>query len=132
MRRPPVQLGATFQRHCANLLVISGHDDSVNLRHLFGNIDGPGDQRLSAKIANVLSRNRFAAAPRGDDCNDSLLIHHFRYAARLFISLGPRSKPAKTVDCLPILGPLARIDPSVLSNGENANAPSSVLDGSDE
>ncbi len=70
-RRGPHEwdLGAPGGCNSGHLGVVRRHDDSIEQPRSPRRIDRPGDHRLAAKIADILSRYAFAAAARGNDGN---------------------------------------------------------------
>ncbi len=110
-----------------NLRVVRRNNDAVDLAHLLGDINRPGEQRLSSQRPNVFPRNRFAAAPRGNDCDNSFSIQHAMRPPEFVIQQSARAQSSETVERLAVFGPFPGIDPGILADRKNANAPAGLL-----
>ena len=74
MRRAGVHFGTMGPADGGNLGVVGRNDNAVDLAHLPGDFNRPGEQRFSSQRPDVFPGHRFAAAPCGNDCDDSFSI----------------------------------------------------------
>src|SRR3990170_1837412 len=68
--RPQNPRAAQTRRLLHDRVVVRAHDDLIKSRRRAGALDRPGDERLTADLAQILAREPLAAAARGDDGED--------------------------------------------------------------
>ena len=124
MRRARIHFSAIGPTDRGNLGVVGRNNDAVDLAHLPGDFNRPGEQRSYLPSDRMFFPGTDLLPPRAG----MTAMTRFPFsigcgAPASSFNIRPRAQSAEAVERLAIFGPFAGVNPGILADRENADAP---------